>query len=127
MPVKCSATAKSGEPCASPVLPDSDFCWIHDPASAEARREAARRGGRGKSNRARAARAMTTYSIEDVRAVLSTALRDLLAGKLDVGVATAAASLCRVIITANEKCVLESRLAELERRAGIPTGKQEAP
>lgn len=52
----CEATRNDGEPCRAPALPRSSQCWAHDPAHAEAAREARARGA-AKGNRARALRA----------------------------------------------------------------------
>ena len=50
----CGASAKDGRPCRAPVLKDgSGYCWMHSPATVEARQEAARRGGSSTSARRR--------------------------------------------------------------------------
>lgn len=54
MAAKCQAIARSGRPCGSPPLAGSAWCFIHDPAGAEARRESSRKGGHARSNAARA-------------------------------------------------------------------------
>ena len=41
----CKATRIDGQPCGMPPMADSDFCWAHDPANAEAAAEARRVGG----------------------------------------------------------------------------------
>jgi hypothetical protein len=46
--MRCTATTSSGTPCASPpafVNPSTGLCPAHDPARADARSRAARRGG----------------------------------------------------------------------------------
>jgi hypothetical protein len=95
------------------------LCRFHHPDTEAERAEARRKGGAGKSHAARAQRQMVTYTIGGVRAILSTVLRDLLEGRIETGVATAAATLGRAVITANEKGEMEARIAELERRAGV--------
>ena len=54
MAARCQAIARSGRPCSSPPLAGSSWCWIHDPAATEARREASRKGGHARSNQQRA-------------------------------------------------------------------------
>ena len=51
---RCAAKTVSGSPCsATPVRP-SGYCYWHDPDLAAERDEARRRGGRARSNQARA-------------------------------------------------------------------------
>jgi hypothetical protein len=52
----CTSTRKDGQACRAPALPRREACWAHDPAQAEAAREARAWGAR-KGNRTRALRA----------------------------------------------------------------------
>lgn len=45
-PKRCESSRKDGGHCNAPALPHSLFCWAHDPARAEQRAEARKRGGR---------------------------------------------------------------------------------
>lgn len=114
----CQSRNAKGKPCSAPLYKDG-YCYVHHPEADEARAVARRKGGENSANAARAQKRMVAYSIGGVRAILSTVLRDLLDGRIDTGVATAAATLGRAVITANEKGELEARIAELERRAGV--------
>jgi hypothetical protein len=114
MAEKCIAIARSGKSCQSAVVAGSQYCYVHDPALAEARREAARKGGRNRSNRARASKRIRAYGPHDVAVILSACLKDLIAGDLDIGTATAAASLGRACLAAAEKGQIETLLQELE-------------
>ncbi len=42
---QCAATRSDGQPCGLPPMADSEFCWAHEPANAEAAAEARRLGG----------------------------------------------------------------------------------
>ena len=42
---RCQAARANGEPCQAAPQADSRFCWMHDPANAEAAAEARRLGG----------------------------------------------------------------------------------
>jgi hypothetical protein len=53
---RCQGARNDGQPCQAPALPQSSQCWAHDPAQAEAAREARARGA-AKGNRTRALRA----------------------------------------------------------------------
>jgi hypothetical protein len=41
----CKERRAEGQPCRMAPLLDSDYCWVHDPANAEAAAEARRAGG----------------------------------------------------------------------------------
>ncbi len=103
MAVKCSAIARSGSRCNSPVLPDQAFCWVHSPDAAEARREASRKGGKNRSAQARAQKllpdAMTT---DELTGWLSVAFKQTLSGRLEPKTATAVATLARAFLEAQQ-------------------------
>lgn len=117
---QCSNPTKSGTPCKGRVWRDG-LCRFHHPDNTEAQTESRRKGGRNKSNAARAERRMSVFTINTVRVLLSTALREVMDGEMDIGTAAAVATLGRAVILANEKTDLEKRMAEIERRAGIVT------
>jgi len=80
-----------------------------------------RKGGRAKSNTARAKRQYTTGSLDSdqILGLVGTTIVGVLAGRISPGVANAVASLARTSIAIGEAIETEARLAELERRAGI--------
>ena len=120
MAAKCQAIARSGSRCGSPVLPDSQWCWVHDPAAADRRREASVRGGRARSNAARAAKAMpAALSSDDLLVTLSRAIDKVEKGELEPGPANAISSLARAMNSIRETTEIERRLGELEQRAGL--------
>ncbi|MCG3145280.1 MAG: hypothetical protein HONDAALG_02844 [Gammaproteobacteria bacterium] len=43
--MKCKAKTNSGQACRSQAIKDSQFCFIHDPASGAARAKARKKGG----------------------------------------------------------------------------------
>src|SRR3712207_498878 len=47
----CSSTTRDGTRCTLPVNGKHGLCWAHSPETAEARRERASRGGKGKAAR----------------------------------------------------------------------------
>jgi hypothetical protein len=47
----CTARKRNGEPCTLPAIGKQDTCWAHSPETAEARRQRASRGGKGKAAR----------------------------------------------------------------------------
>jgi hypothetical protein len=57
----------------------------------------------------------------EIQGLLSKALRDVLAGNLEPGIANAAAGLSRALVTIREATTLEERISALEQAAGIHT------
>ena len=47
--MQCKARNQSGGPCKAPSQGGSEFCFIHDPGSREARQAAQRRGGQARA------------------------------------------------------------------------------
>jgi hypothetical protein len=43
---RCPGTKRDNSPCTVTVEPPQTYCWWHDPANAEARKQAAVRGGK---------------------------------------------------------------------------------
>ena len=125
MATKCCAIAKSGKRCVTPVMAGSAYCWMHDPAAAEARREAARKGGRNRATKARALAAIPeAMSTEELAGWLSLLFKQVMAGRTEPRVGTAAATIARVMIDVREATELEQRIADLEARAGIGHGRR---
>ena len=100
--MKCEGITKGGARCTRPVLAGKQRCLMHDSASAELRREAARKGGRNRSASARAARltpdAMTA---EELAGWLSHLFKSVMVGKVEPKVGTAAATIARVLLEAH--------------------------
>src|SRR5687767_304070 len=93
---KCQATTRDGAPCSAQARPGSAFCPWHDPALAQRRSEWSARGGVGRSNKARARKlAGEPLTAGELHALLCDVLRRVVAGDLDKGIGTAAASLAR--------------------------------
>jgi hypothetical protein len=115
---RCGTTNKDGSPCNARPWKD-DLCRWHHPEAQAAIREGRRKGGRAKSNRARARRQYLdgNLSLPEIQGLLSDALRQLLTGDLEPGRAQAIASLGRVLLAISQSVELEVRLQALERAA----------
>jgi hypothetical protein len=120
MATKCSAIAKSGSRCTTPVVAGSTFCWMHDPGSAELRREAARKGGRNRSAKARAAAKIPDALPPDQLAgLLSLLFTQVMSGRTEPRIGTACATIARTMLEIRQQTELEVRIEELEAMAGL--------
>lgn len=122
MATGCRATNQAGAPCSAQPLP-SGWCRWHDPSLAGERAAWSRKGGAARSNKQRALKKLPDdlLSLRAVQALLCGVLRDVTAGRIEVGVANASASVARAIAAVAQAGDLEERLAELEKVAGTET------
>jgi len=118
MQAQCSGTTKAGSACRAPAQANG-FCVSHDPDRnpielAEWRSQ----GGKGKSNRARAAKELPDVPLTsaDLHAHLGSVFLRVIAGKVEPNVGTAAANIARVMTEIAKTSDIEGRLIDLERR-----------
>lgn len=118
---RCVATTKDGKPCAARPRPGSDRCPWHDEALSVRRREWSARGGKGKSNAARAKKELPAgvMTNDELRGLVGLTIRGVLAGRVEPGVGNSVANLSRAYVAITEAGELEERLQALEARAGI--------
>ncbi|MDP9365271.1 MAG: hypothetical protein M3Q10_13780 [Chloroflexota bacterium] len=124
---RCVGVTRDGSPCNAKPRPGADSCPWHDEALAARRAEWSRRGGIGRSNKRRAAKAMpAAMTPADLQSLLGVVLRGVVAGKIEPGVGNAAANLGRAIVAVREATTTEERLAALESAAGVGTERRTA-
>ncbi len=120
----CTHPTKAGKACSAAVWKDQ-LCRWHHPDLESARRAGRIAGGKNRSNRERAKKqalaAGTDLSVVD--RALCSALGGVLAGRIEPGVGTAAASIARAIIAIRQAGEMEERLARLEDQAGLTGGR----
>lgn len=122
----CTATTKSGSPCSATPRVGTGYCPWHDP-SLEAERHGWKiNAGRSKSTRNRARKRILSAALDlsEIDAALCQALLDLLDGKLEPNVGTAAATIARAVSTIRTASELEARLTALESQVGISTARR---
>ena len=90
MAVKCAGTKRDNSPCTATVEPPQRFCWWHDPANADKRRRAASKAGKAKPNR----------ELASIKTRLSDLADDVLADKVEKGVAAVASQVLNVYLRA---------------------------
>lgn len=111
----CQATTKDGKPCSARVRTGRPYCAWHDPEIVAERAEWTRKGGEGRSNANRAAKALPD-DLKDVGQMLLTAMRDVRDGKLDPKVASALASLSNAYRGIFEVGQVDAKLSEIDAR-----------
>jgi hypothetical protein len=120
MPVTCSAIAKSGSRCQRPALAGKQHCLMHDPESAELRREASRKGGHARSNAARAAKVMQpALTTDDLLVTLSEIIRRAEKSEIEPGIVNCISGAARTMNEIRKTTEIERRLEELEQRAAL--------
>jgi Family of unknown function (DUF5763) len=100
----CRANKRDGSPCTAPAAGANGFCWAHDPANSERRKQIASKGGRGKGGK----------ELSDLKKQVKDLVVDVLDGKVDRGRAAVANQLYNTLIRAIEQ---ERKLRELEELA----------
>jgi len=117
---KCQSIAKSGHPCGATVVADGMCAW-HAPSWADRRRQWSAEGGRKRANRERAKAAIPeALTADELAAFLSLAFKQVMTGRMEPGVGTAAAAIARTVVAVTEAAALqrlEDRIDELERLA----------
>jgi hypothetical protein len=110
---QCSAITRLGARCPNPALPNSGFCFTHDPSLAEQRATGRHRGGLGRRNVIRAQKAMPKDA-RDVADLLLWALHATATGEINPTILTALSSGARAYLEITRGATLESRFAEIE-------------
>lgn len=112
----CKAARQDGVVCQTAPLLGSDFCYFHDPAKADERRQAQSLGGR--QHRIRTLNAATPDArmrdCGDVVALISETINQVRKGTIDPRIANSVGYLANVLIKAFEQDELETRIERLE-------------
>jgi predicted RNA-binding Zn ribbon-like protein len=125
---RCLGTKRDNSPCTVTVEPPKTYCWWHDPANAETRKQAAARGGK------RAGRGRPQTELANIKQRLSELADEVLAGEVDKGVAAVASQVLNVYLRAvsvelkaREQLELIERLEALEEDLGHKGGSRWGP
>src|SRR5580704_4858422 len=112
----CRAVTRGGSKCQVVVLPDSEFCFFHDPSQAAARREAQAEGGRQNRLKTLEATAQDVEIVDsaDVIELLIKTINHVRKGQIDPKVANSVGFLANILMKVLEHNHLESRIERLE-------------
>jgi hypothetical protein len=112
---RCLGTKRDNSPCTVAVEPPQAYCWWHDPANAEQRKQAASRGGK------RAGRGRPQVELADIKQRLSGLADNVLDDTVDKGKGAVVSQILNVYLRAlsvelklREQEEILERVAELE-------------
>ena len=77
----CTGTRADGYPCSAGTSEGSDFCWRHDPARAEERKQNARKGGQA-GGRRRGGTAARIREVERLKEELDQVTKALMSNEI---------------------------------------------
>lgn len=113
----CRGTTKAGKPCEAAAAANSLYCFLHDPAREEERREWSRKGGKASSTQKRLSRLIKDadeLSIDDLGKLISGAMLLMLEGSLEPAQLNALASAAKALESIRTTSELQKRLDALE-------------
>ena len=115
----CHGTNRKGEACNAGTRAGSNYCFFHDPAMAEERQKARKRGGRARHGRKVGSTGedfppVCLDTVADVLSYLSQAANDLVRLENSVSRNRAMAQLASVAVSVLEVGQMEERLVALE-------------
>lgn len=102
--------------CKAHPLKGSEYCYQHDPAKAEERTAARKRGGQTRSAPKVLDESFELQSIPQVKDMLERITNASLRGEIDLSRARTAGYLASLILTCLRDYDLERRMEELEKR-----------
>lgn len=119
----CHALTANGSACQASAIDGSDYCFFHDPAKADERREAQSTGGKQNKMKVLADDVpdIAVRDCRDVVALVSETINQVRKGQIDPRVANAVGYLANVLIKAVEQGDIEQRIKELEDLVKIRT------
>ena len=114
---RCNATRRDVTPCTARAGV-SGYCFYHDPALAEKRKQGRQLGGHARSHAARFQK-KAPQDLRDVLDQLMQALEGTYGGQLEPRAASAMATLCGAIVRVYELGELAVRVQALEEREEV--------
>ena len=114
---RCRAHNKDGGPCGAMPQTHTPFCQWHDPERVEERAEWNRKGGKATSTEAKARRTLKAgvLTAEDLRARLGVVFVDVVEGRTEPAVGTAAATIARALLDVARVADVEEQVAQIRR------------
>ena len=114
--MQCEAEKSDGTRCQAAALPDSSFCFFHEPSKAAERREAQALGGKQNCIKTLDA-AVPDVSLKDctdLNALLAQTINQVRKGQIDPRIANSVGYLANISMKVFEQSQLETRIQKLE-------------
>lgn len=120
---QCKGRTKSGAPCRVATLRGSDYCFTHDPATAQQRKAARSKGGAARHGRmvgvvGQPEKPISVKTIADIVALLERAINDCFAMEKSLARARTVGYLAIAACKALEVADLAARIETLEEAYG---------
>ncbi len=106
----CSGITAAGARCKGIAIDGSDYCYVHSPEHADARRRSARKGG------LRAGRGRPVVNLSNLKQRFEELAEDVIDGKVDRGNAAVAGQLLNYSVGAIRAGLKAKEVEELEGR-----------
>jgi hypothetical protein len=119
---RCRGINRGGKRCGARPITGTEWCINHSPDIADETRKAwSAKGGRNSAARVRARKQLPgeILTSDELAAWLSVVFRQLIVGKIDPPIATAAANLARTMTEISRAADVQTRLDELEHLLDI--------
>src|SRR5215203_6735468 len=110
----CAGIKRDGGRCTATVEPPQEYCFWHDPESADKRRRAASKGGKGKASK----------ELPKIKALLEDLTDRVLSGELETGPASVANQLINTRLRALEAQRKQTELEDVLVRLDALEEKQ---
>jgi hypothetical protein len=130
---RCAGQNKKGGACQAAPRRGSEFCFLHDPATAQDAARARRQGGKKRCEKRPSATPangidMRLDTVEDVVKLLAASINQVRRGELDVKQANAVGYLAGHLLKGLQGTELEKRIAALENardndRQSVPSSQ----
>lgn len=102
---RCAGLKKNGEGCSATVVAPQKYCWLHDPANAEAR----------KANASKAAKSKVSAELSSIKARLKELAEDVASGELNTTQGSVAGQLYGWVLKTIEQERKQLELQEVKR------------
>ena len=121
--MRCAAITKGGSGCRLEATRGSSYCWSHDPANAEARKQRARRGGVAGGNGRPG-----PSDLKDIQGEIRAVIDGVLKGRVEKGAGSVAVQgynvLLRLIETQRKLIEQDELLERLKRLEEIAENEE---
>jgi hypothetical protein len=116
MPGPCQHRKPDGSPCKATPQAGSAYCFFHDPARDDQRREARRKGAAARNRKPDPGPVedVSLANVQDVAAALARTINDVRSRRLEPKTANAVAALAGQLLAALRGGAIEERLRRLE-------------